>query len=1526
MAAISPITLVFNAVDQASPVIKGFTDKLREIKNVTKDYNDLRGAFSDLMASGKQAYDLLIGQNVRLQEQLLGTKASLVATNKILENGLEIKDPTKAIKALNEPVNQAIKSLREGSLELVGVTSAELVPIYQLVAQNAGAISISLQQASDLTLDFSAALGTLGIPLFQAREEINSILTGNITLNTRLAKSLDINNAQVAAWKAQGVLVERLTGKLAAFRAGNALAAQTINGVTSNIEEVVQEITRIAGEPLLAPIVVQLTNLYNYLKQNKDAIQDIAVSVVNFFLGIGEKLGEVFTILEPVFKTLGESLFKQISAEASAAGKVITVLVDSFVLLVQAAAPLLQIIANISSVFADFASTDLGGLILQAGIAFSILSQFAPVLIAIQLAFIIARTAALVFWAAVNGSPTALAALNAIAPTLATITAAFVTAGGGVAGFTAAMAAASVAAKAFLVSLIPIMVALTPLIAIGGTIAISFAVIQTEKIKDAEEALDLFRKQGQLSGDQAIDTAQKLSVLNKAFKENGTLTKQQEADLKRLQNTAKLRVAQIQDEIKYLKEQNFENAEQRNARDTEIAQRQRLVNLLNKQAGGVSTAALDLQKLGNDYQQLAEKVRNATAQFNRPVSVEIFKNAAKEIVDFTSKQFEAGGVSAKLAIENLERVRNDIRLEYDQRVAAQEAIIKIRQTETDRRVKIVENEQQQIQTLIANQVLGDAEGQRQISANKIKQLNIQLEAVRKNIAEETKLRNSQINVQVADIDKKIVDAEKKKAEAEKAGNKQETRLANEDIAGLQAQKAAAKTALNLNNEKLLQQKNQETKFANEISQERGKERQRLNKEVLKDFDEQQSILESSFSSRLITQEQFNQQSLDISQKRATAELKQLETERKKLSDKDTEGLEAIAVRQSAVRKKLTDDIEKFEQGKSQIRLAKIDTEQKELAAKLAAGSVSEQQFYAKSFELTKKRLQAELDEVNRQKSKLKPGDSRLDLLNAQAEDIRKRQLDAVADNQDKQLVILDKAQKKATDIVSQSEAERNITVAKLEKDKLITGAKANELRVDNTRKTLESELALEKDKLAELLALPAYSDPIKEETRQSQIRASRKKTTDLTKSLIDNEVQKREAVFKVFEDIKNKEIQAIQNQANAQTQLLDNQLKLNDYAAKNLSIQEDLLRSRQDLISAGTDYLTGELQILAELTDNEDEKKAIAESIALVRLKSVQEQAVFERKILELNIEQTAEALKQERIALRIETLKARASTLKAQAEEEKTNKNRNATKGEKEAAALNTDAAIQTEGLLREQADLLDNKEFSNQRKAEYSRIKLRDSSQLREDQALLNLANSRVDKSLGKREKERLGSNIRNRRYTGDDGSGGSLRINENTGRNLRFIRRETDFDLEKFNSDGSLRNPQGTQNNNLEGREATRDEIRLALEQALGRSLGTPNQDPQKQLIQDTLKTRQFISSQLPVVNTQPIPQTRFTGNVPQNTLVNKDGQLASNVGGSSFTVNITNTFNPADVASGKAASQLGDQVRKEFYDILTLASKK
>lgn len=289
--------------------------------------NGVQAAFFAAQAVAAPFYDKLIQQNVTLQEQLLSTKASLISVSDVMQGGQRITDPTAAIKAIGPEVDRAIERMRIGSLDLVGVTSNQLVPIFQNIAGQAANIGASLDEVADLTLSTAAALGTLNIPLEQQRQEISSILQGNITNDSTVARTLGITNQMVAQWKAQGTVVEELNKKLAAFRAGNALAAQTIGGVSSNIQEIVDMITMKAGAPLLDGITAQLTEIYNWLKQNQDEIGAFLRDAVSFGQTVGAGIKSIIDSLGELANSYGEILGPVFDKDAVA---VIDLLWNSF--------------------------------------------------------------------------------------------------------------------------------------------------------------------------------------------------------------------------------------------------------------------------------------------------------------------------------------------------------------------------------------------------------------------------------------------------------------------------------------------------------------------------------------------------------------------------------------------------------------------------------------------------------------------------------------------------------------------------------------------------------------------------------------------------------------------------------------------------------------------------------------------------------------------------------------------------------------------------------------------------------------------------------------------------------------------------------------------------------------------------------------------------------------------------------------------------------------------------------------------
>jgi hypothetical protein len=272
----------------------------------------IKMAFDLAAAVGGRFYQGMIGANEQLNQQILGSAANLAATSRVFVDSMEIIDPTEKIKTLQGPLKDALKQIAQDSIQLVGVTSQDLTGVFATLNSQAAQLTgqskeftTAIESAGKLTIDFAAALGTIGMPLQYAGQEIRSILTGTIDMNSTLAKQLGITNDMVKSWKAQGTLVDELRKRLQPFVEGNALAAQSIGGISSNIQDVLQIIQREVGEPLLEPIVKGLDYIYQGLSENRELIQSLLRPFINTVIEAGEKMA---SLLVPAIESTANAM------------------------------------------------------------------------------------------------------------------------------------------------------------------------------------------------------------------------------------------------------------------------------------------------------------------------------------------------------------------------------------------------------------------------------------------------------------------------------------------------------------------------------------------------------------------------------------------------------------------------------------------------------------------------------------------------------------------------------------------------------------------------------------------------------------------------------------------------------------------------------------------------------------------------------------------------------------------------------------------------------------------------------------------------------------------------------------------------------------------------------------------------------------------------------------------------------------------------------------------------------------------
>jgi hypothetical protein len=318
-----------------------------QVADLAFKFNNVVGAVQNLAAAARPAYDFLIASNEELNQQILKSQTNLASSSRIFQGGQEITDPTAKINASRPQIDAALKQIETDTQSLVGVTSAQVNDLFQVTLTNAAELNKQSKQfpdpisaATSLTKGWAASLQVLGVEAGQARSEINAILKGQVNADSDVAKNLNITNEQVKAWKSQGILVDELNKRLETFVAGNAIAARSVAGIGSNIQDIVERLGRTVGQPLMEPFITALEEIYKFVQTNEGAIVQFFQSVTGNALVAG---GEIGKNLLPVLQTLIDF----VAEAAPLAQNLFTLIGNGVAVVSQALGPLLTTLGQV---------------------------------------------------------------------------------------------------------------------------------------------------------------------------------------------------------------------------------------------------------------------------------------------------------------------------------------------------------------------------------------------------------------------------------------------------------------------------------------------------------------------------------------------------------------------------------------------------------------------------------------------------------------------------------------------------------------------------------------------------------------------------------------------------------------------------------------------------------------------------------------------------------------------------------------------------------------------------------------------------------------------------------------------------------------------------------------------------------------------------------------------------------------------------------------------------------------------------
>jgi hypothetical protein len=383
---------------------------------------------------------------------------------------------------------------------------------------------------------------------------------------------------------------------------------------------------------------------------------------------------------------------------------------------------------------------------------------------------------------------------------------------------------------------------LAPLAAVAAVVGGIGLVLYSQSLKDSTEATQELANRTEEYGDLAIDSLEKLSVAQKKQQEADKLgirlTDEEYKNNQKLQNQAKLRIGLLEDQITTLKEQEktVKDANKSNIQ-SQIAELEKLKTALAQASSNVVIAPKDLMVLGTALEQLKKKANEAMDAILKPSGdQEVFKKKASEVIEFNMALLEMGQTIDKDVITKLRQLANDTRLDQEVQRKAQETITKVIEQESKKRSDTIAKQKAEVESQQKNGEIGVRKSEKLITDLTIKEL------------EERKSAQQEIQ-----------------SEQRAFGNIEAARKAGEEI----------------------------KKIESDITKAIAEERSKRNEELVKNFQEQQSIIEGYLAQGLTTEKNYNNQKSQLQIEGLDEQIRQQRNKLGKLAGDDKEGREAI---------------------------------------------------------------------------------------------------------------------------------------------------------------------------------------------------------------------------------------------------------------------------------------------------------------------------------------------------------------------------------------------------------------------------------------------------------------------------------------------------------------------------------------------------------------------------------------------------------------------------------------------------------
>lgn len=221
----------------------------------------------------------------------------LFANNQYRNSTGEVVDEQTAWNAATAESVGIIAQLQRESLK-TAATVPEIGKAYALVygALNQARITAPQEKIIELTTRLTQAANAMEVPMEQIRQEINSLLTGQITQDSMIAKRLGFDNASIKELQQNGRLVEEVLKRTEGYAKAADAQSNTFRGKLVNTTEAVIATLARAIDPLLTRLKPALDKTFGFFSAHGDAIvsfvERVAIAVDHGIDAVRDWLGE----------------------------------------------------------------------------------------------------------------------------------------------------------------------------------------------------------------------------------------------------------------------------------------------------------------------------------------------------------------------------------------------------------------------------------------------------------------------------------------------------------------------------------------------------------------------------------------------------------------------------------------------------------------------------------------------------------------------------------------------------------------------------------------------------------------------------------------------------------------------------------------------------------------------------------------------------------------------------------------------------------------------------------------------------------------------------------------------------------------------------------------------------------------------------------------------------------------------------------------------------------------------------------